>query len=207
MPNDTDMLVDEGTITLVSPPGSTYLYADTNYMTLMLVLERVTNRTLDALVYEYTSLLGMNSTFFNRGNAEGAINPFYQRTAPTEFQIAVVGSAAPQRPQPVRGTVHDENAWALDGVSGHAGLFSTVGDVARLGQMILNNGTYGGVRILRPQTVDLIFTNFNQAFPGQEHGIGFELNQFYTAGPMQNIQAASHTGRCSRRPLAEREIG
>ena len=57
-------------------------------------------------------------------------------------KIAVLGNKEPQRPQPVRGTVHDENAWSLHGVSGHAGLFSTVEDTAIFCQMILNNGTY-----------------------------------------------------------------
>jgi CubicO group peptidase (beta-lactamase class C family) len=60
--------------------------------------------------------------------------------------------------------------------------------------MILNNGTYGGHRILSPEVVDLIFHNFNARFPGNEHGLGFELNQYYTAGPMASLQTASHTG-------------
>jgi len=110
--------------------------------------------------------------------------------------------------------VHDENAWSLDGVSGHAGMFSTAWDLGIFcqasshglsgvyadnmwhghTQMILNNGTYNGVRILQPSTVDLIFHNFNTAFPGNEHGLGFELNQFYWSGAMQSLQTAGHTG-------------
>lgn len=179
---------------IINPPGSTYLYSDLNFMSLMLVLERITGRPLDELIYEYTIPLGMKSTFFNRGNIEGPAFPFYHRMATQEFQIAVLGPEEPQRPQPVRGTVHDENAWALDGVSGHAGLFSTVGDTAIFCQMILNNGTYGGHRILSPEVVDLIFTNFNTKFPGDQHGLGFELDQYYTAGPMASLLTASHTG-------------
>jgi CubicO group peptidase (beta-lactamase class C family) len=114
--------------------------------------------------------------------------------APTEYQIEVLGPLEPQRPQPVQGTVHDENAWSLNGVSGHAGLFSTASDIAILCQMILNNGTYGGVQILQPQTVDLMFTNFNQKFPGDEHSLGFELNQYYFSGPMVGMLAGGHTG-------------
>lgn len=60
--------------------------------------------------------------------------------------------------------------------------------------MVLNNGTYGGVRILKPSTVDMIFHNYNTAFPGNEHGLGFELNQFYWAGAMQSLATAGHTG-------------
>ena len=60
-------------------------------------------------------------------------------------------------------SVHDENAWALDGVSGHAGIFSTAYDLAIFCQMILNNGTYDNVKILEPWAVDLIFHNYNTA--------------------------------------------
>ncbi|TVY29353.1 UPF0214 protein [Lachnellula hyalina] len=179
---------------IINPPGSTFLYSDLNFMSMMLILEHITGQPLDALIYEYTIPLGMKSTFFNRGNIEGPAFPFYGSMATQEFQIAVLGPAEPQRPQPIRGTVHDENAWALGGVSGHAGLFSTVSDTAIFCQMILNNGTYGGIRILSQDVVDLIFYNFNTAFPGEEHGLGFELNQYYTAGPMASLLTASHTG-------------
>lgn len=163
-------------------------------MTLHLLLEHVTHVPLDALIYGFAVPLGMSSTFFNRGNIEGSKFPFYHRMATQEYQIAVLGSEEPVRPQPVRSTVHDENAWALNGVAGHAGLFSTVGVTAKLCQMILNNGSYGGHRILKPETVDLIFTNCNTGFSGNEHGLGFELNQYYTCGPMQGLQVASRTG-------------
>ncbi|KAI2633445.1 putative beta-lactamase [Xylaria nigripes] len=181
--------------TLQNEPGSTYLYSDINYMTMMLVIEEVTGKRLDDVIHEYTSMMGMKDTFFNRGNIEGPKFHFYKRMATQEFQITVLGDVEPLRPQPIRGTVHDENAWGLNGVSGHAGLFSTVLDTARFCQMILNNGTYGGHRILSQESVDLIFTNFNARFGIEAyHGIGFELNQYYTAGPMANLLSASHTG-------------
>lgn len=60
--------------------------------------------------------------------------------------------------------------------------------------MILNNGTYNGVRILKPATVDLIFENFNARFPGDNHGLGFELDQYYWGGPMAGPETAGHTG-------------
>lgn len=185
---------------IINPPGSTCLYSDLNFMSLSIVLETITGCGLDDLIHEYTSLMGLTSTFFNRGNVEGTANPFYHRTATQEFQIAVLGPSEPQRPQPVRGTVHDGNAWALDGVSGHAGLFSTVTDTAAFCQMILNNGTYNDHCILSPQAVDLIFTNFNTKFPGDEHGFAFELDQYYTAGPLASLETASHTGYTGTTP-------
>lgn len=173
---------------LINPPGSTYLYSDLNFISLMLVLENITGRPLDDLIGDYTNALGMKDTFFNRGNVEGSAFKPFPRMAAQEYQIEVMGADEPQRPQPVRGTTHDENAWALDGVSGHAGLFSTVEDTAIFCQMILNNGTYGGTRILSQEAVDSIFYNFNDKFPGDEHGLGFELNQNYTAGPMASLK-------------------
>ncbi|XP_044718898.1 beta-lactamase domain-containing protein [Hirsutella rhossiliensis] len=148
----------------------------------------------------------MNTTYFNRGNVEGVASNL---VAPQEFQADVMGPGRgePERPQPVRGSVHDENAYALEGVGGHAGLFSTVDDTARFCQMILNNGTYGGRRILSRAAVDLVFTNFNARFPGQDHGIGFELNQYYTAGPMANPLSASHTGFTGTSLVIDRASG
>lgn len=191
---------------LQNTPGSTYLYSDLNFMTLMLVVEAVTGMKHDDAVKEYTDEMGMADTFYNRGNVEGSKFQYYSRMATQEFQNNVVSGYEPERPQPVRGTVHDENAWALDGVSGHAGLFSTAFDTAKFCQMVLNNGTYNGKRILSKKSVDLIFTNFNERFgPGNEHGVGFELNQYYTAGPMANLQAASHTGFTGASLVIDRE--
>ncbi|KAJ6787876.1 hypothetical protein PWT90_08933 [Aphanocladium album] len=192
----------------INKPGAEYLYSDLNFMTLMLVVETVTGKKHDEVIKEYTSAMGMTDTFFNRGNVEGTRFPFYPRMATQEFQEIVLPGYEPQRPQPVRGTVHDENAWALDGVSGHAGLFSTALDTAKFCQMVLNNGTYNGKRILSQKSVDLIFTNFNARFgPGNEHGVGFELNQYYTAGPMANAQAASHTGFTGTSLVVDRASG
>ena len=61
--------------------------------------------------------------------------------------------------------------------------------------MILNNGTYNGHRILSQWAVDQIFVNYNARFgEGYGHGLGFELDQYYTAGPMASLTTASHTG-------------
>ena len=60
--------------------------------------------------------------------------------------------------------------------------------------MILNNGTYNGARILQPSSVDLIFHNYNSAFPENAHGLGFKLGQFQGSGAMQSLQTAGHTG-------------
>ncbi|MEO2033923.1 MAG: serine hydrolase [Planctomycetaceae bacterium] len=58
--------------------------------------------------------------------------------------------------QPMRGEVHDPRAWAMGGVSGHAGLFSTATDLAKYAQMMINGGSWGDARVLKPETVQLM---------------------------------------------------
>ena len=167
---------------LINPPGTKYLYSDINLMTLGFLVEKVTGSTLDAVVRDrITTPLGLADTGYNPPASK------LDRIAATEFE------ASPPRGM-VRGQVHDENAWSLGGVSGHAGVFSTVGDMAVLAQAILNGGAYRGHRVLRAETVRLMLTNYNQAFPGNDHGLGFELNQMFYMGALSSPVTAGHTG-------------
>ena len=167
---------------LVNAPGSTYLYSDLNLITLGEVVHRVSGRTLDALVATgITRPLQMPDTGYNPAPAVRS------RVAATEFQ------AVPDRGM-VWGEVHDENAWALGGVAGHAGVFSTAGDLAVLAQTLLNGGTYRGQRILSPSSVQQMITNENTAFPGDDHGLGFELDQRWYMGGLSSPRTAGHTG-------------
>jgi beta-N-acetylhexosaminidase len=69
------------------------------------------------------------------------------------------------------GTVHDQGAALLGGVAGHAGLFGTAGDLAKLGQMLLQDGYYGGYQYYRPETIRL-FTN--KQFENSRRGLGWD---------------------------------
>jgi hypothetical protein len=109
------------------------------------------------------------------------------RTAATEYQ------RVPARGM-VWGEVHDENAWSLGGVAGHAGVFSTVDDLAVLSQALLDGGSYRGQRILSRKGVDALTTNVNQAFPGDSHGLGFELDQRWYMDSLSGPRTAGHTG-------------
>ncbi|MDH4298556.1 MAG: serine hydrolase, partial [Cyclobacteriaceae bacterium] len=71
----------------------------------------------------------------------------------------------------VVGTVHDERAAMMGGVAGHAGLFSDANDLAKLGQMLLQEGQYGGVRYYKPETVRL-FTD--KQFEESRRGLGWD---------------------------------
>jgi CubicO group peptidase (beta-lactamase class C family) len=161
-------------------PGSTYTYSDLNLITLGVLVQRVSGAPLDQVVRNgITRPLGLVDTGYNPPAAK------LDRIAATEFQA---GRGI------VRGQVHDENAWSLNGVAGHAGVFSTARDLAVLAQAILNGGTYNGHRILRPGTVEQMLTNYNTEFPGDAHGLGFELDQRWYMGALSSPRTAGHTG-------------
>ncbi|HET6503584.1 MAG TPA: serine hydrolase domain-containing protein [Amycolatopsis sp.] len=167
---------------LEDAPGTTYRYSDINLMTLGFLVEQVTGSTLDTVVRDrITGPLGMVDTGFTPPAAK------LERIAATEDE------SIPPRGM-LRGRVHDENAWALGGVSGHAGIFSTAGDLAILAQTILDGGAYRGTRILRHDTVRAMLTDYNTAFPGDSHGLGFELDQMFYMGGLSSPETAGHTG-------------
>ncbi|MEV0697482.1 serine hydrolase domain-containing protein [Saccharopolyspora sp. NPDC050389] len=163
-------------------PGTNYAYSDPNMITLGLLVERVSGAPLDQVVAErITGPLGMTDTGYNPPAAE------LHRIAATEYETE------PPRGM-VRGQVHDENAWSLGGVAGHAGVFSTADDLAVLGQAVLNGGTYSGNRILSEDSVEKMLTDFNDAFPGNSHGLGFELDQRWYMAGLSGPRTAGHTG-------------
>ncbi|KAF4410647.1 serine hydrolase domain-containing protein [Streptomyces lycii] len=171
---------------LAHPPGTAYLYSDLNLISLQLVLEKITGRPLDVqLRKEITGPLGMHRT---RYNPPASWRP---RIAATEDARAPWSGLDRGM---VWGEVHDENAYALGGVAGHAGVFSCAWDLAVLCRTLLSGGAYGRTRILRPESVELMFTDYNTAFPGDEHGLGFELYQHWYMGAMATPHTAGHTG-------------
>ncbi|WP_327191410.1 serine hydrolase [Streptomyces xinghaiensis] len=170
----------------VSPPGTAYAYSDLNLISLQLVLEEITGRPLDALLRrDVTGPLGMRRT---RYNPPASWRP---RIAATEDARAPWSGLDRGL---VWGEVHDENAWSLGGVAGHAGVFSCAWDLAVLCRTLLNGGAYGDVRILERESVELMFTDYNTGFPGDEHGLGFELYQHWYMGAMATPRSAGHTG-------------
>jgi CubicO group peptidase (beta-lactamase class C family) len=127
---------------LFATPGQYYEYSDLGADMLGFVVEAVSGERLDQFLSEKVfAPLEMSDTRF-RPDAS-----LRGRIAPTEI--------TPPRGYPLRGEVHDENAYALGGVAGHAGLFSTASDLSIFAQMLLNRGTYNGTRIVADSTVAL----------------------------------------------------
>jgi len=92
----------------------------------------------------------------------------------------------------VWGEVHDENAWSLGGVAGHAGLFGTAEDVGRFAQVFLDGGSAGSVRVLKTETVAEMTRS--QIEPLEWRGLGFELNADYYMGRLASPATFGHTG-------------
>jgi len=136
-------------IPLVYPPGRGTLYSDLGFMMLEWVVEEVAGMTLlQFLRKHFYDPLGLNKTFF------------YEHDVPLRFggdQLAATEDC-PWRKKVLKGVVHDENAYALGGYSGHAGLFGDAREVYTLVSLL--RGVYRGERenYLKPETVSAFFT-------------------------------------------------
>ncbi len=128
--------------TLQCRPGVCFEYSDLGMVLLGTVVENISGVGLDRFLQERVfEPLGMTSTYFRPADSLRA------RIAPTDVN--------PPRGYPLRGEVADENAYALGGIAGHAGLFSTAADISVFAQMMLNGGEYNGVRIVSDSTIAL----------------------------------------------------
>ncbi|HEY8175680.1 MAG TPA: serine hydrolase [Gemmatimonadaceae bacterium] len=160
-------------------PGACLIYSDLGADMLGFVAEAVSGQRLDVFLQEHVfDPLGMHETFFR---------PHWtlrDRIAPTEL--------TPPRGYPLRGEVHDENAFALGGVAGHAGLFSTATDLAVFAQMMLNGGEINGVRIVSDSTVTLFTARTTQ--PGTR-ALGWDTcGHDGSCGKYLSAHAYGHTG-------------
>jgi CubicO group peptidase (beta-lactamase class C family) len=164
-------------VTAGSTPGGRYVYSDLGLIALGALVERVTGKGLADTVHDgITGPLRMRATGYRPGPE------LRSRIAATEYQ-PWAGRGL------VWGEVHDENAWGLGGVAGHAGLFSTVDDLAILCQTLLNGGAYQGRRILAEATVRRALV------ADTEHrGLGFELGKHSYMDAMASPVTFGHTG-------------
>lgn len=145
------------------PTGTRIVYSDVGLILLGFAIERITGQTLDVVVHErVTQPLGLGGVGYG---------PIEQNVAPTEYYA--------HQGHHMRGEVHDENAWALQGVSGHAGLFARAHDVAEFGQSFLPpssalSSSSSPHSIISPQTIATM-TALHAQDGDTRRGLGFAL--------------------------------
>lgn len=168
-------------------PLDKYVYSDNDFILMGKIVEQLTGEPLNRYVKQtFYDPLGMMSTGF-KPRERYPLN----RVAPTECEKYF-------RLQCLHGDVHDPGAAMFGGVSGHAGLFSDAYDLGVLMQMVLNGGTFGGKRYLKPSTIRL-FTAYNTRI--SRRGLGFDKPEKDRAGEKEPYPCRSaspetfgHTG-------------
>jgi CubicO group peptidase (beta-lactamase class C family) len=172
------------TTPLATAPGAAMVYSDLGAIVLTQIVEAVTGERLDRLLERRVfGPLGMTTTRYLPPGA------WRDRIAPTERS---------QDGTVIRGTVHDENAWKLGGVSGHAGLFSTAPDLARFAAWLLAARADTGTPPLRPAPVLVrAFTSRQEGPAGSTRALGWDTpsdSGYSSAGARLSRRSFGHTG-------------
>jgi uncharacterized protein YbbC (DUF1343 family)/CubicO group peptidase (beta-lactamase class C family) len=173
-------------------PDERFVYSDINFFLLGDIVRRVAGERLDRYARAHIfEPLGMKDTMFLPPE------PLRARAAPTERcrERAWPCVTTPDVPF-LRGIVHDPTARRMDGVAGHAGLFSTAADLSRFCRMLLNGGTLDGVKILAPGTVARMTAPSTPPGMRDVRGLGWDIDSTYSAnrGELFPIGSFGHTG-------------
>ncbi|MCC2958334.1 beta-lactamase family protein [Massilia sp. IC2-477] len=181
---------------LTHAPGSFFRYSDVNYILLGLLVEKVSGMPQERFAHERIfAPLGMRDTGYLplARMAAARIAPT-QRGAATAPDAALHGDLGPG--QLLQGVVHDPTVRRMGGVGGSAGVFSTVGDVARFGRMLVQGGELDGVRLLSRDSVRLLSTV--QSPSGLAlRGMGMDIDSPYAQRPRGSVfpvGSYGHTG-------------
>ena len=166
---------------LTSQPGTKFRYSDINFILLGEIVQLASGQLLDEFTSKHIyQRLGMRDT--------GFLPPFEQRSrvAPTERVDGEI----------LHGIVHDPTARRMDGVAGHAGLFTTAADLSRFAQMMLNGGKLNGRRIFKSETVQLMTSVHTPKGMKAKRGLGWDIDSPYSSprGNHFKIGSYGHTG-------------
>jgi len=182
-------------------------YSDLNFLTLQIVVEKIFGQKIHAAAERIVfAPLGLRDTFYNpsaelksRIAASEKGNEYEKKTCVELGYLATDGQAgmlaAPVgsafRNQQIWGEVHDGNAYFMGGVAGHAGLFSTAGEVFKIAEQFLPNYT----KILKPETCELFRTNFTPGL-NEDRSFAFQLasTKDSTAGTKMPPESFGHLG-------------
>ncbi len=164
--------------------GTAVVYSCIGFITLGLVVAQVAGEPMDLFLDK--------RVFGPLGMKDACFNPPYdlrERIAATEY--------CKWRGRILVGEVHDENAWAMGGVSGNAGLFSTVEDLSVFAEMLLNKGTLKEVSIFSPGTVETMTSDHTNARFSDRRGLGWLIRGRgvkSSSGDLMSPKAFGHTG-------------
>jgi uncharacterized protein YbbC (DUF1343 family)/CubicO group peptidase (beta-lactamase class C family) len=161
----------------VYPPGSRFLYSDTNFITLGALVERVTGTTLDQYcAHKIFTPLQMSHTRFLPPAS------WRPKVAPTEYD---------EQGKMLRGVVHDPRARRMGGVAGHAGVFSTADDLSKFARALLN-----GSPILAGNMVEKMTTPQQPPTAQVLRGFGWDIDSPFSSnrGDLLPVGSFGHTG-------------
>src|SRR5512133_627487 len=162
-------------------PGSSFHYADINFILLAELIQRVSGIPLDRYCREnFYGPLGMGDTMF---------------LPPQERAGSIAPTIGPAN-TPLTGVVQDENARILGGVAGHAGLFSSASDLSRFATMILNNGTLHNIHVLNERVLSQMTSPYLYSKGNVVRGLGWDIYSPYSAprGNFFSKMSFGHTG-------------
>jgi len=183
---------------LRNPPGTRFTYSDIGFITLGEVVARAGGMPLDQFAQKniFEPLRMRNTGFRPSASLLTRIAPTEKRRAQLSYLGDTGANIGAEGEVWLRGQVHDPTSYRMNGVAGHAGLFSTAGDLAIYCQMILNGGSYGGVRILAPLTVAEMTRPRVVSSSGNTRGLGWDMNTSYSTnrGDLFPLGSFGHTG-------------
>lgn len=176
-------------------PDEEFIYSDINFITLGEIVHIVSGKTLDVFAEENIFVpLGMKDTCFRPSP------DLVERIAPTESRRNTLRylhgwGSDKSLDKMIRGEVHDPTAWRMDGVAGHAGLFSTANDVAVYARMLMEFGKHHEERFLSPRSVHAMTSPQSPAGSTQIRGYGWDIQSDYSS-PRGDIfmEGYGHTG-------------
>jgi len=172
-------------------PDERFIYSDINYFVLGDIVRRVSGERLDR--YAKTHIfdpLRMHDTGFLPPES---LRP---RVAPTQRCRGLIWPCTSDDAPFLRGVVHDPTARRMDGVAGHAGLFSTAADLARFCRTLLNDGTLDGARILTPASIARMTVPSTPPGMRDVRGLGWDIDSTFASnrGELFPVGSYGHTG-------------
>jgi CubicO group peptidase (beta-lactamase class C family) len=175
---------------LIYNPASKVLYSDLNFILLGLIVEKLAER-LDRFASKYIfTPLEMTDTCFNPSKEK------IERIVATEFR---------EERGIVIGAVHDGNSYAMGGISGHAGVFSTVSDLGKFSNMILSNGFYKTRKVLDVNSINLMNKCYTEGLE-ERRGLGWKMKSLGNdMGDLVSERSLFHTGFTGTSILIDRE--